>query len=96
MRLTHVLQALACRPMLTKLELRSSSLSRGEARELGMALCNIRSLQLFVLTYGTQERGQLAELAPALYHNTSIKVLDISDNNLNDRESSNNNNIELV
>jgi Ran GTPase-activating protein (RanGAP) involved in mRNA processing and transport len=29
----------------------------------------------------------LAELAPALYRNTSIKELDMSDNNLNDMES---------
>jgi hypothetical protein len=53
-----------------------------------MALCNIPSLQSLALTDGTLESVGLAELAPALYHNTSIKVLDISWNNLNNNMGS--------
>jgi hypothetical protein len=85
--LTHVLQALARRPTLTKLRLRNCPLDRDEARELGIALCNIQSLQSYVLTYRTLESAGLAELAPALYRNTSIKVLLISGNSLIDMES---------
>jgi Ran GTPase-activating protein (RanGAP) involved in mRNA processing and transport len=51
-----------------------------------MALCNIPSLQSLALTYRTLGGAEQAELEPALYHNTSIKVLDISGNHLNDME----------
>jgi hypothetical protein len=84
--LTSVLHALARRPTLTKLELSCCNLGRDEARLLRLALCNIPSLQSLVLTYGTLAAG-LTELAPALYRNTSIKVLDISKNNLIDMQS---------
>jgi hypothetical protein len=85
--LTHVLQALTRRPTLTKLGLHSCPLGRDEARLLGMALCNIPSLQSLVLKDRTLESAGLAELAPALYQNTSIKVLDMSGNRLSDMES---------
>jgi Ran GTPase-activating protein (RanGAP) involved in mRNA processing and transport len=52
-----------------------------------MALCSTPSLHTLVLKSRTLGSAELAELAPALYHNTSIKVLDISDNNLNDMDS---------
>jgi Ran GTPase-activating protein (RanGAP) involved in mRNA processing and transport len=85
--LPHVLQALARHPTLTKLRLRRCPLDRGNARLLQTALCNIRSLQSLDLSYNTLGSTGLAELAPALYHNTSIKVLDISWNRLDDMES---------
>jgi hypothetical protein len=85
--LTTVLQALGRRPpTLTKLGLRCCPFGRANARLLRVALCNIPSLQSLVLTDGTLVVG-LAELAPALYHNTSIKVLDISGNWLDGLET---------
>jgi hypothetical protein len=68
--LSPLLQALARRPTLTKLRLYGCPLSHYEARLLQVALCNIPSLQSLILTDGTLERAELAELAPALYHNT--------------------------
>jgi hypothetical protein len=50
MGLTNVLQALARRPTLTKLGLRSCHLGRDNARLLRIALCNIPSLQSLILT----------------------------------------------
>jgi hypothetical protein len=79
MGLTHVLQALGHHPhpTLTKLLLRRVRLGRNKARQLGMVLCNTPSLQTLVLTGRTLESAELAELAPALYRNTSIKVLNL-------------------
>jgi hypothetical protein len=85
--LTHVLQALGRRPTLTKLGLRHCPLDGDKARLLRVALCNIPNLLSLILRDGTLVSAGLAELAPALYHNTSIKVLDMSDNNLIDMES---------
>jgi Ran GTPase-activating protein (RanGAP) involved in mRNA processing and transport len=85
--LSPVLQALARRPTLTMLTLRCFYLSRDEARLLQMALRNTLSLQTLVLEGGTLGSAELAELAPALYRNTSIKVLDMSNNDLNNIES---------
>jgi Ran GTPase-activating protein (RanGAP) involved in mRNA processing and transport len=85
--LTSVLQALARRPTLTKLALRRVRLGRDEATLLRMALSSIPSLQSLVLTCNTLRSAGLAKLAPTLYHNTSIKVLDLSWNDLNDMES---------
>jgi hypothetical protein len=70
MGLTHVLQALGRRPTLTKLILRDCRLGRDETRLLQMALCNTPSLQGLALTHNTLGSAELAELAPALYHNT--------------------------
>jgi Ran GTPase-activating protein (RanGAP) involved in mRNA processing and transport len=84
MGLTHVLQALARRPTLTKLQLDDCSLGHDEARLLRVALCNIPSLHSLVLSCRTLGSAGLAELAPVLYHNTSIKLLDISNSDLND------------
>jgi Ran GTPase-activating protein (RanGAP) involved in mRNA processing and transport len=75
------------RPTLTKLALRQVRLGRDEARLLRMALRSIPSLHSLVLNDGTLGSAELAEIAPALYHNTSIKVLDVSGNDLNDMES---------
>lgn len=89
MGLPHVLQTLARRPMLTKLGLHSCFLGRDDARELRIVLCNTPSLHTLVLKQGTLVRSAvLAELAPALCRNTSIKVLDISSihDNLYDME----------
>jgi hypothetical protein len=85
--LTLILKALARRPTLTKLGLRHYLLDRDDTRQLGMVLCGTSSLQSLVLIYGTLRSAGLAELAPALYHNTSIKMLDISWNSLYDIES---------
>jgi Leucine-rich repeat (LRR) protein len=85
--LTHVLGALARNPTLTKLGLRHCPLDHDKARLLRVALCNTKSLQSLVLTHGTLGSAGLAELAQALYHNASIKVLDISNNYLNDLQS---------
>jgi hypothetical protein len=52
-----------------------------------MALCNIPNLQSLLLADGALESAGLAELAPALYHNTSIKLLAIAGNRLDDMES---------
>jgi hypothetical protein len=87
MGLNSVLQALVRRPALTKLELRGHRLNCDEARLLRLVLCSISSLQSLALTDCILGRAELAELAPALYRNTSIKVLDISWNCLNDMES---------
>jgi Leucine-rich repeat (LRR) protein len=85
--LMHVLQALGRRPTLTKLELHGCPLGRDNARLLRIALCNIPGLQSLVLTDSTLGSAGLAELAPTLYRDTSIKVLDMSENDLNDMES---------
>jgi Ran GTPase-activating protein (RanGAP) involved in mRNA processing and transport len=53
-----------------------------EARLLQLVLCNIPSFQSLDLASNYLRSAGLAELAPALYHNTSIKVLDISKNGL--------------
>jgi Leucine-rich repeat (LRR) protein len=82
--LTRVLEVVARHPTLTKLALRNYRLGREEVRLLQTALCNTPSLLSLALTCSTLESAELAELAPALYHNTSIKVLDISGNNLKD------------
>jgi Ran GTPase-activating protein (RanGAP) involved in mRNA processing and transport len=87
MGLTHVLQALGRHPTLTKLGLRDCPLGRDEARLLRVALCNTPSLQSLILRARTLESAELAELAPAPYNNTSIKVLDLSENNLNNMDS---------
>jgi Leucine-rich repeat (LRR) protein len=87
MGLTHVLQALARRPTLTKLGLRHCTLGRDEARLVRLALCNMPSLQSLDLANNDLASAGLAELAPALYRNASIKVLDISRNSFWDVES---------
>jgi Ran GTPase-activating protein (RanGAP) involved in mRNA processing and transport len=84
---TRFLQGLGRRPALTKLELRNCPLGHGEVRELRLALCNTPCLHSLVLETCTLGNTGLAELAPALYRNTSIKELDISENNLIDLKS---------
>jgi Leucine-rich repeat (LRR) protein len=85
--LTWVLRALAYRPMFTELGLRYCPLTRDEVGLLQLALRSIPSLQTLNLVSNNLGSDGLAELAPAFYHNTSIKELDISHNNLNDVES---------
>jgi hypothetical protein len=85
--LTPILQALGRRPSLTKLGLRCCPLGRDNARLLRNALCNTICLHSLLLGDCTLRSAGLAELAPALYHNTSIKVLDLSGNYLIDMES---------
>jgi Ran GTPase-activating protein (RanGAP) involved in mRNA processing and transport len=85
--LQRVLQALARRPTLTKLGLHCRRLDQTEARLLRLALCSTPRLQTLVLVKCTLGSADLAELAPELYSNTSIKVLDISDNGLDDLQS---------
>jgi Ran GTPase-activating protein (RanGAP) involved in mRNA processing and transport len=87
MGLAHILEALARRPTLTKLRLKGCPLGPEYARLLRLALCNIPSLQSLDLTLSTLRSAELAEIAPALYRNTSIKVLDIGWNHLNGMES---------
>jgi Ran GTPase-activating protein (RanGAP) involved in mRNA processing and transport len=89
MGLTRVLQALERHPALTKLELCCCCLGQDEMRLLRMVVCNSPRLQSLDLANNSRMLGSvgLTELAPALYHNTSIKVLDISGNNLNNIES---------
>jgi hypothetical protein len=92
MGLTRLLQALARRPTptklgLTKLGLHDRRLGRDDGRQLGMVLRNIATLQSLDLRYCILGSVELSELAPAFYHNTSIKVLDLSFNELNDMES---------
>jgi Ran GTPase-activating protein (RanGAP) involved in mRNA processing and transport len=85
--LPRVLEALARHPTLTKLGLRHCVLGCDEARQLGTVLCNIPSLQSLDLKGNGLGSAGLAELAPGLSRNTSIKVLNISENNLMDIES---------
>jgi hypothetical protein len=85
--LTDVLQALGRHSVLTKLGIHRYSLARDKARLLRAALFKIPSLQSLVLADTSLGSAGLAELAPALYQNTSIKVLDISWNSLNDMDS---------
>jgi Ran GTPase-activating protein (RanGAP) involved in mRNA processing and transport len=85
--LTRVLRALAQRPTLTKLGLRYCPLGCDEARLLQMALCKLPNLQSLILTNNELGSAGLAELAPALSRNASIKVLDMSGNYLSDMES---------
>jgi Ran GTPase-activating protein (RanGAP) involved in mRNA processing and transport len=80
--LTHVLKALGRRPTLTKLNVSGVCLSRDNLRLLRMALCNMPSLQTLVLSSSFRESADLAELAPVLYRNTSIKVLRLNGNGL--------------
>jgi hypothetical protein len=80
--LTRVLQALGRHPTLTKLILNGHRLGRDDTRLQRMALCTIPSLQSLGLRDSTLGNDELAELAPALYQNTCIKELDISENNL--------------
>jgi Ran GTPase-activating protein (RanGAP) involved in mRNA processing and transport len=87
MGLTRVLHVLGRHPALTKLYIRGVRLGRAELRLLGMALSNIPILQSLDLVKNGIESAGLAELAPALYHNTSIKVLSMPENNLIDMES---------
>jgi Ran GTPase-activating protein (RanGAP) involved in mRNA processing and transport len=87
MGLKNVLRAVVRHPKLTKLILHGIRLGRDEARELRMALCSTLRLQTLALTDGTLRSAELVELAPALYHNTSIKVLDISRNDLSEIDS---------
>jgi hypothetical protein len=85
--LTCVLKALAqCSTLTTNLGLRNCPLGCDEAMLLQMALCSMLSLQALALTFSTLGSAELAELAPALCHNTSIKVLDLSGNDFNDME----------
>jgi hypothetical protein len=86
MGLTRVLQALARHPALTKLGL-SCPLGRDEARLLRLALCSMPSLQSLDLACSGLNSVGLAELAPAFYRNTSMKLLDISFNGVADTES---------
>jgi Ran GTPase-activating protein (RanGAP) involved in mRNA processing and transport len=85
--LTNVLQALGRRPTLTKLGLNGFRLGRDDARELGVALCSTPSLQTLLLTDSTLGSVGLMELAPALYLNTSIKVINMSRNEWHHMES---------
>jgi Ran GTPase-activating protein (RanGAP) involved in mRNA processing and transport len=85
--LSHVLQALGRCPKLTKLGLCDVRLDHDNARLLRMALCNIPSLQTLVLARSLLGSFGLAELATALYRNTSIKVLDLTGNRLGDMKS---------
>jgi Ran GTPase-activating protein (RanGAP) involved in mRNA processing and transport len=87
MGLTHVLQALGRHPTLTKLGLRGFRLARDEVRLLRMALCNTPSLHSLDLASNDLGSTELADIAPALYRNTSIKVLDVKWNRLIDMES---------
>jgi hypothetical protein len=84
MGLTRVLQALGQHPTLTKLGLRCCPLGREEPRLLHMALCNISSFQSLDLASNHLGSAKLVELAPALYDNTLIKELNMSDNHLDD------------
>jgi hypothetical protein len=83
----RVLRALARRPTLTKLTLHRFCLGWFEARLLRMTLCNMSSLHTLVLEDNALGSARLASLAPALYHNTSIQVLDLSWNKLDDIKS---------
>jgi hypothetical protein len=82
MGLTSVLQALGRRHSLIKLGLRDFRLGCDEARQLGMVLRNTPRLQSLNLASNNLGSAGLAELAPALYHNTSIKELNLLSNGL--------------
>jgi Ran GTPase-activating protein (RanGAP) involved in mRNA processing and transport len=85
--LRRVLRALARRPTLTKLTLHRFDLGWFDARLLRMTLCKMSSLHTLVLKRNELGSARLASLAPALYHNTSIQVLDLSWNKLDDVKS---------
>jgi hypothetical protein len=81
---TRVFQALG---RLSKLRQHRVHLGRHEARLLGLALCKIPSLQILDLAGNDLGSAGLVQLAPPLYHNTSIKELDVSYNSFNGMES---------
>jgi hypothetical protein len=85
--LTRVLRALARRPTFTKLGFLNCALGPDEARLLGTVLRNIPSLQSLDLARSDLGSAGLAESARELWHNTSIKVLDLSGNALRGMES---------
>jgi Ran GTPase-activating protein (RanGAP) involved in mRNA processing and transport len=85
--LPRILRALAQRPTMTKLELRYCPLGCDMARLLQLTLCKLPNLHSLILTNNKLGSAGLAELAPALSRNASIKVLDMSFNYLRDMES---------
>jgi Leucine-rich repeat (LRR) protein len=87
MGLTHILRALARRPTLTKLRLCHCALGRDDAILLRLVLGSTPSLQSLDLANTFLGRYGFRELAPVLHHNTSIKEVDLSYNNLSDMES---------
>jgi Ran GTPase-activating protein (RanGAP) involved in mRNA processing and transport len=75
--LAQILQALGRQPKLTKLRIRGFRLDH-----IALSGYDIRSLQSLDLARNHLGSARLAQFAPALYHNTSIKVLDLSENKL--------------
>jgi Ran GTPase-activating protein (RanGAP) involved in mRNA processing and transport len=84
--LSRLLRALARYPLLTKLGIHCCLLGRNEAKLLQLVLRNIPSLQSLNLACSALGSAGLAELAPALYCNTSIQVLDFSRSGLHHME----------
>jgi Ran GTPase-activating protein (RanGAP) involved in mRNA processing and transport len=82
-----VLEALQRYPKLIKLGLRYRDVSRTQAEVLRTALCKITSLQSLVLERNALGKARLAQLAPALYNNMDIKVLNLSCNDLKNVKS---------
>jgi Ran GTPase-activating protein (RanGAP) involved in mRNA processing and transport len=86
-----VLRGLRHNTTVTNLAILYSGLSREDAQQVKSMLRQNTTLQSLNLTFcdlGLESAG-LAEIAPVLYRNTSIKTLDLSNNGLDDIESAN-------
>jgi Ran GTPase-activating protein (RanGAP) involved in mRNA processing and transport len=75
--------------IVTSLTICHSASSLENAQQLKAMLRRNTTLECLILRDHRQQSAALAEIASALYRNTSIKVLDISDIGLTDTESAN-------
>jgi Ran GTPase-activating protein (RanGAP) involved in mRNA processing and transport len=84
-----VMQELGRNTTVTNLTIRDSVLSRENVQQLKAVLRQNTALQYLDLDSIDLGSAGLAEIAPALYRNTSIKTLDLTCNGLDDIESAN-------
>jgi Ran GTPase-activating protein (RanGAP) involved in mRNA processing and transport len=85
--LSAVLHELGRKSTLTRLSITNCTLSRANMGQLAIVLSNNQSLESLVLQSGFLQTADLAEIAPSLCQHTSIKLLDLSQNHLDDFES---------
>jgi Ran GTPase-activating protein (RanGAP) involved in mRNA processing and transport len=84
-----VIRELGRNTTVTNLFIRYSELSRENNQQLKSMLRQNTALESLDLAADFIGSAGLAEIAPVLYHNTSIKALDLTNNSLHDSESSN-------